>query len=158
MIAVAALLIAVVAGASEPALFQSFEDLQAGHISENVPADIDFAAYLTRDVRAYLSGQGLAHAQIALEMLRDGPTQSGAAYPKFYVWVDAVAADGVVKSGVVRLAAVARTHFEVTDFVTREQIIADPDSLSLVIPAALVDRTIARANQPPVSTAPATSP
>ena len=49
-------------------------------------------------------------------MLDDRPSQSGIAYPKFYAWVKLSKSNVVVVEGVVRLAAVAKTRFEITDF------------------------------------------
>lgn len=127
---------------------QTMQDLQSAHITANVPADADFEAFLVRDLTAYFVGQGVPAPTVTYELLRDGPTQSGVAYPKYYVWAKAVGSDGTVVEGAARTAAIGRTRFEITDFVTRQAITADPESLSLVVPAALRDATVERAARP----------
>ena len=127
---------------------QSMPELQSTHIAAHVPIGGDFAAFLLRDLAAYFERQGILAPVVTYELLRDGPTQSGVSFPKFYVWVSATASNGSVVDGAARVAAVGRTHFEVTDFVTREQIITQPDSLDLVVPAALIDIVVERARRP----------
>lgn len=127
---------------------QSVQDLQSAHVAAHVPIGADFDAFLVRDLTSYFVRQGISAPIVTYELLRDGPTQSGASYPKYYVWVTATASNGSVVDGAARVAAIDRTHFEVTDFVSREQIVAQPDSLGLVVPAALVGLTIDRASRP----------
>ncbi len=129
---------------------QSMPELQSAHIAAHVPINDDFEAFLVRDLAAYFERQGLTAPAVTYELLRDGPTQSGVSFPKFYVWVSARASHGSVVDGAARVAAVDRTHFEVTDFVSREQIVTQPDSLDLVLPAALVDMAVERARRPEV--------
>jgi len=50
-------------------------------------------------------------------MLRDGPTQSGVSYPKFYLWVRVAGGKSVDDRGAVRVVAVKRKRFDVTDFM-----------------------------------------
>ncbi len=153
----ATLLALVLIGATGPAVamegsgehrVESSQDLQSSHIAAHVPAGGDFDALLIRDLAAYFVRQGISAPVVTYEMLRDGPTQSGVSFPKYYVWAKATASDGSVVDGVARAAAIDRTHFEITDFVSREQIVTQPDSLDLVIPAALVDVTVERARRP----------
>jgi hypothetical protein len=127
---------------------QTMQDLQSAHIAANVPVGADFEAFLVRDLTAYFVGQGLPAPTVTYELLRDGPTQSGVAYPKYYVWAKAVGSDGTVVEGAARTAAIERTRFEITDFVTRQAIMANPDSLAMAVPAALRDATVERARRP----------
>jgi hypothetical protein len=150
------LLALLLIGATDPAVAmegsensrQPVQDLQSAHIAAHVPIGTDFDAFLVRDLAAYFVRQGITAPVVTYELLRDGPTQSGVSYPKYYVWVTARASNGSVVDGAARLAAIDRTHFEVTDFVSREQIVTQPDSLGLVVPAALVGLTVERASRP----------
>ena len=127
---------------------QTMQDLQSAHIAANVPVGADFEAFLVRDLTAYFVGLGVPGPTVTYELLRDGPTQSGVAYPKYYVWAKAVGSDGTVVEGAARTAAIERTRFEITDFVTRQAITANPDGLAMVVPTALQDATVERARRP----------
>ena len=70
----------------------------------------------------------------------DGATQSGVAYPKFYVWLHATNAEPSVIEGAIRVAAIDKKRFELTDFVTRAEIVSHPDSVTRIYPAALVEK------------------
>ncbi|KQV50348.1 hypothetical protein ASC95_13275 [Pelomonas sp. Root1217] len=80
-------------------------------------------------------------------MLRDEPTQSGVAYPKYYAWVRYKV--GVMKQqqGAVRLAAIDKLRFEVTDFLSAAVIKADSQAVERVFPRPLVPMILARAAQ-----------
>lgn len=118
------------------------------HIAANVPVGGDFDAFLIRDLTAYFVGQGICTPVVTYELLRDGPTQSGVAYPKYYVWAKALSPNGSAVDGVFRVAAIDQTRFDITDFVSREQIVTQPDSLYQAVPAALFDVAVARAGRP----------
>lgn len=122
-------------------------ELQASHISANVPAETDFMPILRRDVSAYLASQGFPGSQVHIDTLRNGPTQSGVSYPKFYLWVRADTANGPVAVGAMRVQAMERVRFEVTDFVTADQVRSNPSALSSVFPAALIPNIVARASE-----------
>ena len=62
---------------------------------------------------------------VRYELLRKEPTQSGVAYPKYYAWVTMDTSAGPVE-GAVRLAAVDRERFEVTDFCSSSDIRTNP--------------------------------
>src|SRR5437016_282957 len=85
--------------------------IQESHIDANVPDASAFDQYLQRDLKSYFSG-----ANVTVDLLRRGPTQSGVAYPKFYAWVRAVAPSAAPVEGAVRVEAVDRQKFIVTDF------------------------------------------
>ncbi len=150
-------LLGALIGSSEPAFTtkvqaeqpaQTMQDLRLAHIAANVPVGDDFEAFLVRDLTAYFAEHFLPASVVTYELLRDGPTQSGVAYPKYYVWAKATASDGTVLEGAARVAAIERTRFEVTDFVSRQQIVSQPDSLDQVVPAALFELTVERARRP----------
>ena len=79
------------------------------------------------------------------ELLRDGPTQSGVAYPKFYLWLRATNAEKTVIEGAVRVAAVDKKRFDVTDFVPRADIVSRPDALDRIFPQAVIEKILTKA-------------
>ena len=112
--------------------------LQSSHISANVPPDAKFMVFLQRDVRAYLVANRLPSKGVTIEPLRMGPTQTGVSYPKYYLWVRAVDDAGHDIEGAMRVAAVDRVRFDVTDFTSASSIRSDPASLGSIYPAALI--------------------
>jgi hypothetical protein len=120
--------------------------LRDEHIQANVPESDLFATYLQRDLLAYLQAE-VSHeiASVAFSLLRDEPTQSGLAYPRFYLWVVATSRDGSERAGAARVAAIDRLRFEISDFVPAQDIRADPQALDSVFPAPLVPAILAKA-------------
>jgi hypothetical protein len=111
------------------------------HVDGHVPAPTDFTKFLVRDAGGYLSkkeGQMLA---AEFELLREAPTQPGVSYPKFYAWVRGVDDQKkVVVEGAMRLAAIDKKRFEVTDFMAKTEILASPDQLERVFPRMLIPK------------------
>lgn len=121
-------------------------ELQRAHIEANVPQSGDFERFLKRDLLAYFNQSGGSSVtSVEVQPLRVGPTQSGVAYPKFYLWVKALAGTAVQQEGAVRVAAIRRTRFEVTDFLSVAGIQAKPSEVGTVFPAALVPAILKRA-------------
>ena len=114
--------------------------VQENQIEANVPPVMLFDAYLERDLVKYF-GPKISKGEIAVvyKFLRNGPTQSGASYPKYYLWVDVTADGELVESGAIRIAAVAKSYFEITNYLSGKSIRSDPESVSKVFPAALID-------------------
>ena len=110
------------------------------HVDANVPSPENFTRFLDRDLAAYFSNQGSEVANVEHEMLRDGATQSGTAYPKFYVWARAIDKSGILREGAVRLAAIDRIKFEVTDYLSKETILAKPTSIDGVFPRPVCEK------------------
>src|SRR5580704_15950144 len=102
--------------------------VQRSQIEAHVPPRVDFNGILTRDLSSYFSAARTQKAvAVDFEMLRDGPTQVGVSYPKFYVWVRVAGGKSADDRGAVRLAAVDRKRFVVTDFVSERFIRSDRD-------------------------------
>ena len=110
------------------------------HIAANVPSTNDFRPFLIRDLTAYLKPTHGDKLTVDYELLRDGPTQSGVAYPKFYLWLRATNAEKTVIEGVVRVAAVDKKRFDVTDFIPRSEIVSHPETLTRIFPQALIEK------------------
>lgn len=110
------------------------------HTAANVPSTNDFRPLLIRDLTACLKPTYGDKLTVDYELLRDGPTQSGVAYPKFYLWLRATNAEKTVIEGAVRVAAVDKKRFDVTDFVPRPEIVSHPDSVTRIFPMALIEK------------------
>lgn len=131
--------------AAEPDQAKAVQDIQASHVAANVPAAADFEPFLRRDLAAYFAKERhLAKAKVDFELLRDGPTQSGVAYPKYYVWVRINGGRSAANRGAARVAAIDRTKFEVTMFVSEPEIRANTGALKLVFPGPVCDRIEAK--------------
>jgi hypothetical protein len=125
------------------------------HIEVNVPSGSDFDRFLTRDLAAYFAQTFGAETRVEYALLRRGPTQTGISYPKFYAWVRILGANGKTQEGAVRIEAIEQKHFEMTHFLSTQQIQANPEGVSEVFPAALVSEILQHATSPmtPLNTA-----
>jgi len=115
------------------------------HIEANVPGTNDFRPFLIRDLTAYLQPLYGDKLTVDYELLRDGPTQSGVTYPKFYLWLKATNIDNTVIEGAIRVAAVDKKRFDITDFLSRTDIVSHPDRLESIFPQPLVENILKRA-------------
>ena len=114
------------------------DPIQQSHIDGNVPAPADFHRLLQRDLDAYFRGKG---SSVRYEMLRDGPTQSGVAYPKFYAWVSITpSTSGSPLEGAVRLAAIDKLKFEVTEFYSTDAMRSSPEQIYAVFPRPVAEK------------------
>ncbi len=133
------LLISVLA-ATQPDAGQVLQDIQRSHINANVPDSADFENFLRRDLAAYFAAAGKKKSVLVEhESLRKGPTQSGVSYPKFYLWVRIAGGKNPKDRGAVRLAAIDKKRFEVTDFVSEESIRNDPNGIYRIFPAPVCE-------------------
>ena len=118
--------------------------IQKSYIEANVPDQKNFDAFLNRDLRNFFSKKISATVSIEYSLLREGSTQSGTGYPKFYLWVKIFDKGSRVDEGAVRITAIEKTHFVVTDFIDKQQIKKNPQRIKMVFPAALYDSIIER--------------
>jgi len=133
-------LILAVALLVTPCGFAQVPSVAESHIDANVPETKDFKPFLIRDLTAHLKpkfGEGI---MVDYELLREEPTQTGIAYPKFYLWVTATTPDKTVLDGAARVAAIDKKEFQVTTFISRADIVAHPDALASVFPQLLLDK------------------
>jgi hypothetical protein len=135
---VTGLLLCLSCGAQIPGVAES-------HIAGNVPSTNDFRPFLIRALTAFLTPTHGDKLTVDYELLRDGPTQSGVAYPKFYLWVRATNAEKAVIEGAVRVAAIEKKRFDVTAFVPRAKAASDPDELARIFPQALIEKILMKA-------------
>jgi tetratricopeptide (TPR) repeat protein len=105
--------------------------LSLSHVAGNVPPKESFSSILKRDLQSYFK------QRVEYELLRDAPTQAGVSYPHYYAWVRKYEGNKLAGQGAVRVDAVSRKSFTVTDYIDREEIIADPERIERIFPAAL---------------------
>jgi hypothetical protein len=111
------------------------------HVEANSPKGRSFDEYLKRDLTSYFC-KGVKDCRVEYEYLRKGATQSGVAYPKYYLWVKCFEKDKLRTEGASRVAAIEQKMFEVTNFLQAEDIAATPEIVGNVFPAALVDKIV----------------
>jgi hypothetical protein len=98
-----------------------FQEIQESYIDANAPAKNQFDSLLSRDLKEYFTPT-YGQVNIKWELLRKGATQSGVAYPKYYLWTKVYNADSLVSEGAVRVAGMEKKSFDVTDYVTITEI------------------------------------
>jgi hypothetical protein len=114
-------------------------EIQKTHIEGNVPEEKDFNRLLERDLKKFFSASG-KDVEVKYEFLRNGPTQSGVAYPKYYLWVNVSSGDKDLKQGAIRVAAIEKRYFEVTNFLSKSSINKQPSIATGVFPKLLLPR------------------
>lgn len=120
---------------SNISLAQSLQDsIAESHIQANVPETADFNKFMERDLKAYFAKQTGQAVQIRFELLREAPTQTGVAYPKFYLWVIHTNKNKSAQEGAVRVAAIEKQRFEVIDYMSASEIKKNSDAVYRVFP------------------------
>ena len=119
---------------------QAAKNNQASHIAGNAPKAADFETFLHRDLTSHFKSIHGGELEVQYEFLREGHTQSGTSYPKYYLWVKVIQSGSTIEEGAVRCAAIGTTHFEVTDFLTKTSLLTDPSQAAFVFPAPVCDR------------------
>lgn len=112
----------------------SLDSIQDSHIKGNVPESAIFEQYLKRDLNAYFTEYYKQTVDVQYEFLREGATQSGVAYPKYYLWVKISSNSKEIDQGAIRVAAINKTQFSVTNFLTKSEITKNPNSIYSVFP------------------------
>ena len=121
-------------------------NVQQSHVEANVPSPQSFDVFLKRDLLSFFKHTSVPGAtRVAYKLLRDDPTQSGVAFPKYYAWVEVFVGPSRAQEGAVRLAAVNGDHFEVTHFHSAQQVRANASEVGKVFPPPLVPAVIERA-------------
>ena len=115
------------------------------HFASNAPPDAKFDEYLQRDLEAYCKSRMGRPVAVRYAFLRDGPTQSGIGFPRYYVWVEIRSNGKRIGQGAARLAAINQERFEVTDFYDQETIRRSPEALDRVFPRSVAAAARARA-------------
>jgi hypothetical protein len=123
------------------------DSIANSHIEANVPNDQDFGNLLKRDLAAHFKKALGKDVSIGYELLRNVPTQSGAAFPKFYAWIVIKEKDTLIEDGAVRLAAIEKKQFEIIDYLKRADIEKDADQIYKVFPRPIGDKIKEKINK-----------
>ena len=119
--------------------------LRQGHIDANVPDPKDFDRILNRDITKYVTDRADKDITVKVELLRDGPSQSGVALPKYYIWIAKRSAKGVLmEEAAARIAAVNRDHFDVVQYYDRKRLENETDLVSKVFPDDVYTKILAK--------------
>lgn len=122
-------------------IYFAFKDINESHVEGNIPNVEVFDTYLYRDISKYFEEKGFSNFQIKYEFLRDKPTQSGLAYPKYYLWVFIYSVDNtLIDQGALRLAAIDKQYFQVTDFISIDEIKNDQSILDPIFPVDIIKK------------------
>ena len=117
----------------------SFKNLGLTHIDANIPPAEVFDSYLKRDLSRYFKEKFNKNVTVKFELLRDDPTQTGIAYPKYYLWVN-ITGDKINQEGAVRVAAINKESFDVTDYVSLEQIKNNSKEVDNIFPSDISEK------------------
>ncbi|MCE7874593.1 hypothetical protein DYH09_30075 [bacterium CPR1] len=123
---------------------QTMRDIAQSHIEGNMPAEKDFAIFLQRDLAKYFSQRVGKQVNVDYEMLRDGPTQTGIGYPKFFAWLKIRDGDKILEEGAVVLSAVDRKEFSVQDYHDVNSIKQAPQSVRDSFPPAVAEAILSK--------------
>jgi hypothetical protein len=123
------------------------QDIQASHIEGNVPDEKEFDAILKRDLEKYFSDPGKRKIQVSYELFRRTPTQTGVAYPKFYLWVTISINGKPVEEGAARVAAIDKKEFEVINYLKKEDIKRNSAAVHQTFPQALCEKILEKARE-----------
>lgn len=122
---------------------KAISEIQNSYIDANVPNNNKFDAFLKRDLEKHFFGT-YGEVTVKSEFLRDGPTQSGVAYPKYYLWIKIYKDDKLVNEGAVRVEAIEKKRFEITDFVNSEEIKNNSKDIKIVFPRQVCEKIKSR--------------
>src|SRR4051812_28383236 len=137
--AVMAILLTLV-GSLSAACQSTTDSIADSHIRANVPDEKDFDNLFKRDLAAYFKELKKKDVSVEYELLRNGPTQSGIAFPKFYAWVRIEENGNLLEEGAVRVAAMEKMRFGVYDYLTKADIERDPEKVYQVFPKPVGDK------------------
>jgi len=130
----------LISGCQSTPLANPMDEVANSHVEGNAPTDSEFGKVLKRDLTKYftkLNGKGTT---VDYKYLREGATQSGVSYPKYYLWVSVYRSKKLIDAGAVRVAAIDQSYFDVTDYLSKAQIRKNPQQIDTVFPQPVCDR------------------
>src|SRR6185295_11679305 len=110
------------------------------HVRANVPDEKDFDSFLKRDLESYFQELKKKRVVVEYQLLRNGPTQSGTAFPKFYIWVMIKENGVLLEDGAIKVAAMEKKRFAVYDYLARADIERDGERLYQIFPRPVADK------------------
>ncbi len=120
-----------------------FQDIQESHIDANVPDSAQFNSLLKRDLQKYFYPE-YGEITVKWDFLRNGPTQTGVSYPKYYLWVKISKEEELVSEGAVRIAAIEKTSFDVTNYIEIGEIRNKSKDIYTIFPKAVCEKIESR--------------
>lgn len=122
----------------------SLRDIGISHVEDNVPNEENFDIFLERDLNKYFSKKSEKEVSVKYELFRNNPSQSGLAYPKYYIWVNIYEGVNLIGQGAVRVAAMEKEYFRVTDYLSKNEIELTPNMVYDIFPADVSDKIKAK--------------
>ncbi len=115
--------------------------VQQSYIEGNVVDQPQFDSLMKRDLERYFS-KTFGQVSVKWEFLRKGPTQTGVAYPKYYLWIKIYYGDELLDEGAVRIAAIEKTGFDITDFVNIKDIRQKSKDIYMIFPKPVCEKIL----------------
>jgi hypothetical protein len=119
---------------------QIYNEIAQSHIQGNVPDENNYDVFMERDLNKYFSNQYSKEVNVEWEFLREGATQTGIAYPKYYLWVKIYDQTIFLSEGAVRLAAIDKKEFNITHFVDITDIKNQNIDIYSIFPQPVCDK------------------
>jgi hypothetical protein len=123
------------------------QDISHSHIVGNTPDAKVFDSFLKRDIEKYFHNKYSKNIVATFNYLRIGATQSGVSYPKYYLWIRVNDGDSLYTEGAIRVAAIEKKYFEITDFVSKQDIIDKKVNIYLIFPKPVCEKIIEQLKQ-----------
>ena len=116
------------------------DSIAESHIRANVPDEKEFDGFLKRDLESYFKELKKKSVVVEYQLLRNGPTQSGTAFPKFYIWIMIKENGALLEDGAIRVAAIEKKRFEVLNYLARAEIERDVERVYQTFPRPVADK------------------
>lgn len=115
-------------------------EIAESHINGNVPVSSDFDRFLKRDLTAYFTKSIGKRIAVEYQFLREGATQTGISYPKYYLWVKIRNGKKLIEEGAVRVAAIDQKQFDITHYLSKATMKQKPEQIDEVFPLPVGDK------------------
>lgn len=110
------------------------------HIKENVPDSELFNQFIERDLLSYFKNIYDSNIIVDWLLLRKAPTQTGTAFPKFYLWATIYDKSTMLSQGVLSVAAVDKKSFNIIDFIEIDDYWANTNAYINIFPSDIKKR------------------
>lgn len=103
---------------------------------------------MIRDLRAYFKLESDSKTSVGYELLEDGTYGGGKSFPHYCVWVYIYDGNKVLEQGIAAVAAENKQRFDVTKYISKEEIKKNPKAVAETFPPILCPEIIDRAKRP----------
>jgi tetratricopeptide (TPR) repeat protein len=114
-------------------------------IPENIPDAPNFKVFMQRDLEQYFQDPHKKPFTVEYKLLRDVPTLGKNGRPVYFVWLTVHAGKKLVKEGAAILEAENKTAFNITAFMSKSEIAADPNLVARACPLQIAIEIFTRA-------------